>query len=456
MDTRQKILVALEQELSNFLSKIEIFMKNETLLCRVTFQDGTFGFGQCGNKDVDLTREMLTRRVIPALYSTQSSKPISLSVNALGLLLNSGKPIEMSPIAIRVLQFELNYKMMGVQMSKAIAGIDGAIWDALGGKLKMPLYRLWNILYFEYQSVKPTLDSAQVYASSIARSISKENLSNAFIELRNKCGIHIFKMKVGNRMNGVEDKDDQYDFDSIRNEMKHVQSQLGKDCHIAVDANGAFYSAIKIADICSELNVLFLEEPVPWFRATMQRSLPESNHCKNLLRLSGGEQEFRMDVFYHSMKANVVDIVQPDFGYSGGPSHVLLICLKARELKSTTNNRILTVFPHSPQGDLHPIMALHMLLAQNDHKGLLELACVNDGLRQVHLNDKNEFRPEFSSAGGLKIENGRARLLLSDETNNKIGGWGIEFNQNWLDTCEKLSLAMGDDLNSSTRKRSFL
>ena len=42
--------------------------------------------------------------------------------------------------------------------------------------------------------------------------------------------------------------------------------------------------------------------------------------------------------------------------------------------------------PHSPQGDLHLVYALHLACAVCDPQQRLELACVDDGLRQVALD----------------------------------------------------------------------
>ena len=79
---------------------------------RLTSSCGKTGYGQLGNKDVDITAEIFTRHVAPAILD--------------------GNVVDPFKATQKVLSFELNYKHMGVQLSKAISGLDTAMWDCLG------------------------------------------------------------------------------------------------------------------------------------------------------------------------------------------------------------------------------------------------------------------------------------------------------------------------------------
>ncbi|KAH9247360.1 hypothetical protein BASA81_015077 [Batrachochytrium salamandrivorans] len=325
------------------LTRIDTFTSGGIALCRVEFGEGVVvGFGQVGNKDVDLTVELLHRRVAPALFAGEG---LQLEWNWRELMRRRQFPLRLifSPLMELVLQFELNYKMMGVQLSKAVAGVDSAIWDALGNLYKKQVHEIWRDSWFKTSTLPPV----KVYASSIAREISPNALASKFLELKTLHGITAFKMKVGERMRGV----------SITN-----QPRLQFDYQLAVG---------------------YVQE-----------------------------QEFRGDVWLTLLTNRMLDVYQPDFGYAGGPSTVLLIALKCQELGG------MECTPHSPQGDLHPIMAWHLNKAKG---GYLELACVHDGLQQVKLDPTTGgFSPTFATIGfGLRVANGEAELVSSSF------GWGV-------------------------------
>lgn len=81
---------------------------------RLRTEEGVTGWGQFGGKDVDLTVELFHRRVAPAVIFRRVP--------------------DFRRLTEVILYFELNYKMMGVQLSKAIAGLDSAAWDAAAKK----------------------------------------------------------------------------------------------------------------------------------------------------------------------------------------------------------------------------------------------------------------------------------------------------------------------------------
>lgn len=394
------------------LTRIDTFTHGGIALCRVEFGgDGAVvGFGQVGNKDVDLTVELLHRRVAPALFAGEG---LQLEWNWRELLRRKQSPSRLmfSPLMELVLQFELNYKMMGVQLSKAVAGVDSAIWDALGSLYQKQVHEIWRDQWFP--TAAAAVPRVKVYASSIARDISASALASRFLELKASHGITAFKMKVGERMRGVSVAQPAQPLLDHQVAVDYVQQQVGSECLVAVDCNGAF------TDPPPRLKAWFVEEPVPWFYPAPARTCPK-------VALAGGEQEFRGDVWLALLTSRAFDIYQPDFGYAGGPSTVLLIALKCQELGA------LECAPHSPQGDLHPIMAYHLNKAKG---GYLELACVDDGLRQVELDPATgAFSPAFAASGcGLRVAKGEAELVSSSF------GWGVPVAHHWLAQSSKQS-----------------
>lgn len=229
-----------------------------------------FGLGQFGGKDIDITIELFHRRVAPSV--------INMNIDS------TGEIIELSQT---VLRFELNYKMMGVQLNKAIAGLDSACWDALGKAKHASVAKLLG----------GELRPVPCYASSISRQIEPLTLAYALKKLRNLHGINAFKVKVGKRMGGNIDVRPGRTAEVI----KTCREVLGKDSLIAVDANGAYdtkESALQISSMLREHGYWFFEEPFPWYNYDKYSSF------QSRLPVAAGEQEFRADMWKNILKTN--------------------------------------------------------------------------------------------------------------------------------------------------------
>ena len=432
-----------EHKAAPTLVRVETFTDGQISLCRVTFSNGLEGFGQLGNKDPDFSSEMLHRRVAPALAG------LSLTETAMGLFTSSTSM--MSPLMERVLKFELNYKQMGVQLSKAVAGVDSAVWDALAKQLGVPACDLWRELFFDHQS-DDAVASVPVYASSIARNAGTDVLCKEFGDLFTKHGIRRFKMKIGERMRG--ERLDNREVREIKDQVIEVCSAMKKVCpdvRMAFDANGAFYSLEDVDRIFSGVETTvkpwFVEEPVPWYRSTLSR--PHGEYL-----LAGGEQEFRADVWEYAMNQSVFDVYQPDFGYSGGPSSVLLI---ARAVYRQNSSRKKYFAPHSPQNDFHPVFSFHLLASlpreMSDAIGM-ELACVDDGVQQIALDEHGRFQPRFADGkcGTLVVKEGR----LTMENVTRLKGWGVDVDTKFLSKMEHRVFDLTVEQSQTNQKRSFL
>jgi L-alanine-DL-glutamate epimerase-like enolase superfamily enzyme len=408
------------------------WLRDDVAVVRLELSDGTVGWGQLGNKDADLAVELLHRRVAPAVLGARANDPWLL--------------VE------RVLTFELNYKCLGSHLAKAIAGLDAAVWDALGHVARLPVC---DLVAGSGGSASSSLRSWAVYASSISRKVAPSALADELARLRDQHGIDMFKVKVGRRMAGAETlardqaaaasdaepaDTDQWPGRS-RQVLAAVRSRLGPRVAIAVDANGALAprDAQHVDGFCAmlrEFGVTWLEEPFPWTEYAAMADLHARLRGSRLL-LAGGEQEFRPDVWRQHLP---MDIFQPDLGYCGGFSTALAIAELALE-------RGRAFVPHSPQGDLHLVYALHLACAVCDPQQRLELACVDDGLRQVALDRDGAFRSQLF-APALHLREGRLHL----HSDIAIVGWGVTVSDAWLAQAEFRPF----DANAAAARRSSL
>jgi L-alanine-DL-glutamate epimerase-like enolase superfamily enzyme len=260
-------------------------------------------------------------------------------------------------------------------------------------------------------------------------------LAEELARLRDQHGIDMFKVKVGRRMAGAETlaceqaaesgsptEMDQWPGRS-RQVLAAVRSRLGSRIAIAVDANGALaprdvQHVDRVCAMLREFGVTWLEEPFPWTEYAAMTDLHARIRGSRLL-LAGGEQEFRPDVWRQNLP---MDIVQPDLGYCGGFSTALAIAELAQE-------RGRAFVPHSPQGDLHLVYALHLACAVCDPQQRLELACVDDGLRQVPLDSDGAFRSHLFTPA-LHVRQGRLHLHTDSV------GWGVNISEAWLSQAQ--------------------
>jgi len=396
------------------ISGLETFSNGKVAFLRLHTDDGLEGWGQFGGKDVDITVELFHRRVAPAVFGQKISYPFELISS--------------------IVRFELNYKMMGVQLSKAIAGLDSAVWDTLGKYYNKSVCELLS-----GNCPKPF----PCYASSISRKIKPKELAAKLVELRNQHGIDAFKVKIGKRMGNGEDEW------AGRTEavISECRSKLGEGSLIGVDANGAFddvEQAKRVALLLEEKSIWFLEEPFPWMMYEKYEKLQEFLTGRNTsLFLAGGEQEFRIDIWEFIMKRLFPwKISQPDCGYCGGPTTALLI-----DQLSAENG--IKFMPHSPQGDLMPVICWQLLCASPNAASHMELACVDDGIAQIMLDSKTGIFQNDYFQPAIQVERGMFKLLSS----TSIVGWGIKMNENFIKNSTRISFS---DTTADRNKRSFL
>jgi L-alanine-DL-glutamate epimerase-like enolase superfamily enzyme len=448
--------------------------QRQTCLCWCEFKNNNdnksiIGIGQTGSKDVDLTEEMLHRRIAPAVLGI----PLTFTFDRISQ--RSGKTI-MSPLMELVMCFELNYKMHGVLLTKAVCAIDSCMWDALAKLNRQPCWQIMRTsLLFNKTDNPPRL---AIYASSIGRGSNMITiLEKECVRLNQKHGIKSFKLKVGERMGGVR-RGLFNNNNNIINEsttygvygntsnadllLDSVLKATSYDSTIrfAFDCNGGFAHDEDIQSHLSQSflqRIWFLEEVFPWF-INKRPSISKALHGINVL-IAGGEQEFRADVFEQNVKDQLFDIIQPDIGYCGGPSVALLI---SEFIRHHYPDQI-KFLPHSPSADLTFIMTAHVLMAQyqpgNNQKidiVDMEMACVRDGYQQVELNESTgEFCPHFcSSTSTWKVQNG-----YFYPPQNICHGWDVEIlsETQFLShtiTPERVSVLGGT--NASTGQRSGL
>jgi L-alanine-DL-glutamate epimerase-like enolase superfamily enzyme len=189
---------------------------------------------------------------------------------------------------------------------EAIAGVDTAIWDALGRSLGQPV---WRLLHGEGRRSVPC------YASSILLS-DDPRVTVAEAERLAAAGWPAVKVKVGA---GVDQ--------DVRT-IAMVRSAVGPAVDIMLDANGVYRAdeAITLARKLSEFDIRWLEEPVPADDLHGYRALAGAHTG---VPLAGGEAEYVPSGFLPFLQDRIYSVIQPDVARAGGITATRRIALLA-------------------------------------------------------------------------------------------------------------------------------
>ena len=242
------------------------------------------------------------------------------------------------PFDIEQLAGPLRYYLSG--NSRAVAGLEIALWDLIGKSAQQPVYKLWGA----------HKDRVPAYASMIRLSTPEERVRMALalqaegwkaIKLR----LHYQTMPEDIRL------------------VEAVRKAVGDGMDIMTDANQAqsagtwqpgvtwdFRRAVETARELQRLDVVWLEEPL---RRYNWDQLAELNRLVEL-PIVGGENNHGVHEFRWMLEKGVFDIVQPDVMVADGVTGFREIAA----LAAAFHKRII---PHHGGGNLGTIMQLHAI-----------------------------------------------------------------------------------------------
>jgi L-alanine-DL-glutamate epimerase-like enolase superfamily enzyme len=255
-------------------------------------------------------------------------------------------------------------------MLEAIAGIDIAIWDALGRSLGEPIWRLLH------GHGRPTVPC---YASSILLKSLPEVADEArSLAAAGHTGV---KVKIGRGI--AEDAET----------AATVREALGAHVELMLDANGYYQAdhAIRLAERVRHLDVAWLEEPLPPDDLTGYARL--SRACP-WLPLAAGEAEFAPTGLLPYLKEGILDVVQPDVARAGG----ITGCKRIASLVAAFN---LPLAPHTGASSGICIAAALQLAGSISNLRTLEYMYVKQPLQDLFATPLPEpFQGEISIPRG--------------------------------------------------------
>ncbi len=179
----------------------------------------------------------------------------------------------------------------------ACAGVDTAIWDAIGKRLGQPLWRLWG----GYRDRLQMISIGGYYGAG------DDGIRAEIRELK-ELGLAGLKFKVGGR---------RPEEDAAR--FRVARAAAGPDFILAADANQGWSSseAIRFARLVADSDLAWFEEPCRW--ANDRRAMRDVRYSAGV-RVCAGQSEYSAAGCRDLMAEGSIDICNFDASWSGGPT----------------------------------------------------------------------------------------------------------------------------------------
>jgi galactonate dehydratase len=239
----------------------------------------------------------------------------------------------------------LYYNGMGGVVLAAISGIDTALYDVVGKKLGVPVYKLLG---------GQAQEKLRIYANGWIEGIPRtpEALASRTKELVAKgytgCKFDPFTTTPMNR------EVTQRELRSAVAQVKAVREAGGPDYDIAIDVHGRWNtkSTIEIIRALEPYRLYFYEEAVPPENIA---AMAEVQHSVNV-PLAAGERIFSRHGFRELLERQAVRIIQPDIARTGGITEF-------KKIAAMADTYFIPVAPHNPNGPICTIASIHACLS---------------------------------------------------------------------------------------------
>jgi len=295
----------------------------------------------------------------------------------------------------------LYYNGMGGVVMAAISAIDVALYDVVGKKLGVPVYKLLGGQVHE---------KLRVYANGWTDGIDRtsEALTKRTKELVAKgytgCKFDPFSSSPYNREVTREDLRDAVA------QVKAIREAGGPDYDIAIDVHGRWNtkSTIEIIRALEPYRLFFYEEAVPPENIAAMVEVQRSVNVP----LATGERIFGRHGFRELLEKQAVRIIQPDIARTGGITEF-------KKIAAMADTYYVPVAPHNPNGPICTIASLHACLSipnflileffEPDEQVFREM--VVGGLR----SDRGSVYPVTAPGLGISITDDFLRKYKFDE-----------------------------------------
>jgi len=226
----------------------------------------------------------------------------------------------------------------GPSFYSALAGIEHALWDLVGKRLEVPVYRLLG---------GALRQRVRLYANTwfLGARTPDEYAERAHAIVAQGWDAVKFDPLPGSLLAAGRDE-----LRSAADKVRAVREAVGADVDILIECHGRLSpeSAIRLADALTEFRPFWIEEPVPAHNPLAMRKVKEHTS----IPVATGERLSTRWQFRELLSLGAVDIVQPDMTQCGG-------LLEAKRVAALAATYGVTVAPHCPRGPIATAVGLH-------------------------------------------------------------------------------------------------
>ncbi len=242
--------------------------------------------------------------------------------------------------------YTTEFNTLGGTLFAAMSAIDMALWDIVGKKLGVPVYRLLG------GRAIPAAKKLRMYASG--------PWGNQVPRTREAYAARTKEIVAKGAIAGKFDPFGGTPLDrhlptTILNEVRQIVAGIregGPNFDICIEAHGKFNaaSAGRIAQMLEPFDPFFLEEPVP---AENMDAMAEVQRSTNI-PLASGEGLQSQHPYRALLEKRAVRILQPDCARVGGITPM-------KKISTLAEMHYVNIAPHNPNGPLCTAASLHVM-----------------------------------------------------------------------------------------------
>ena len=268
-------------------------------------------------------------------------RPIATAVTTLSSVVIGQSAWNIEALWQRMYRF-MYYNGMGGIVLAAISGIDMALYDVVGKKLGVPVYKMLGGLAHE---------KLRTYANGWTEDLgrSPEAFATKTKELVSRgytgCKLDPFFNTPMNR------EVTQADLRLAASIIKAIREAAGPDYDIAIDVHGRWdtKSTLEIIRTLEPYRLFFYEEAVPPENVAAMAEVQRNTQTP----LATGERIFGRQGFRELLEKQAVRIIQPDLARTGGIT-------ETKKIASMADTYYIPVAPHNPNGPLCTLASMHV------------------------------------------------------------------------------------------------
>jgi len=240
--------------------------------------------------------------------------------------------------------YTTEFNTLGGTLYAAISAIDMALWDIVGKKLGVPVYKLLG------GRAIPANKGIRIYASEPWRGVPRTRQA-----YRDRTKEIIAKGATGGKTDffGGTPLDRELPTKNLNEAREMIAGirEADPNFDICVEAHAKFnmHSAGRIMQMVEPYDVFFVEEPIPPEDVEAMAFLQSQTNVP----IATGESLYSHYGFREVLEKNAARILQPDLARTGGISAV-------KKIAAMAETHYVNIAPHNPNGPICTAASLHL------------------------------------------------------------------------------------------------